>query len=143
LELGSSNSIKNLWPQSYRKQPWNAHVKDALENELHDEVCSGQMDLKAAQQAIASNWIDAYKRVFHTDLPLRSVGCETAVMAGAAEGSTAAISQITVPLMADRDAAAPAARSRRAGAWRIPLKSCTRISGRSLEWDLMRGSVAA
>ena len=35
LELGGSNSIKNLWPQSYQTQPWNAHVKDKLENELH------------------------------------------------------------------------------------------------------------
>src|SRR5436305_1905025 len=40
LELGGSNSLRNLWPQSYRTQPWNAHVKDAIENELHREVCS-------------------------------------------------------------------------------------------------------
>ncbi len=30
LELGGSNSIRNLWPQSYLTQPWNAHVKDRL-----------------------------------------------------------------------------------------------------------------
>src|SRR6202162_4092340 len=24
LELGGSNSIKNLWPESYRTSPWNA-----------------------------------------------------------------------------------------------------------------------
>ena len=24
LELGGSNSIRNLWPQSYRTRPWNA-----------------------------------------------------------------------------------------------------------------------
>jgi hypothetical protein len=62
LELGGSNSIKNLWPQSYRTRPWNARVKDRLENRLHELVCSGQLDLKTAQQAIASNWIEAYKR---------------------------------------------------------------------------------
>ena len=28
LELGGSNAITNLWPQSYQTQPWNAHVKD-------------------------------------------------------------------------------------------------------------------
>jgi hypothetical protein len=30
LELGGSNDIKNLWPESYRTEPWNAHVKDRL-----------------------------------------------------------------------------------------------------------------
>ncbi|MBW0000331.1 MAG: hypothetical protein JO015_14620 [Verrucomicrobia bacterium] len=62
LELGGSNSIKNLWPQSYRTRPWNARVKDRLENRLHELVCSGKLDLKTAQQAIASNWIEAYKK---------------------------------------------------------------------------------
>src|SRR5205085_642825 len=67
LELGGSNSIRNLWPQSYRTQPWNAHVKDALENELHEQVCSGQLDLKSAQREISGNWIESYKKYFHTD----------------------------------------------------------------------------
>jgi hypothetical protein len=62
LELGGSNSIKNLWPQSYRTRPWNARVKDRLENRLHQLVCAGQLELKTAQQAIALNWIEAYKR---------------------------------------------------------------------------------
>jgi hypothetical protein len=70
LELGGSNSIRNLWPQSYRTEPWNARVKDALENELHDRVCSGQLDLATAQREIAGNWIAAYKKYFHTDRPL-------------------------------------------------------------------------
>ena len=70
LELGGSNSIKNLWPQSYLTQPWNAHVKDKLENELHDEVCSGKIDLPTAQHEIAANWIAAYKKHFHTTMPL-------------------------------------------------------------------------
>jgi hypothetical protein len=64
LELGGSNSIKNLWPQSYKTQPWNAHVKDKLENRLHADVCSGKIDLKTAQQQIATDWIGAYKRLF-------------------------------------------------------------------------------
>lgn len=70
LELGGSNSIKNLWPQSYKTQPWNAHVKDRLENELHKEVCSGKIDLKTAQRDISKDWIAAYKRYFHTNGPL-------------------------------------------------------------------------
>ena len=39
LELGGSNSIRNLWPQSYRTMPLNATVKDRLENRLHALVC--------------------------------------------------------------------------------------------------------
>ena len=70
LELGGSNSVKNLWPESYQTQPWNARVKDQLEDRLHDDVCSQQMELAAAQQAISGNWIEAYKREFHTQTPL-------------------------------------------------------------------------
>jgi len=61
LELGGSNSLKNLWPQSYLTLPWNARVKDRLEARLHALVCAGKLDLKVAQQAIASDWIRAYK----------------------------------------------------------------------------------
>lgn len=72
LELGGSNSIKNLWPQSYVTQPWNAHVKDKLENELHAEVCAGKIDLPTAQHEIATDWIASYKKHFNTSLPLSS-----------------------------------------------------------------------
>ena len=78
LELGGSNSIKNLWPQSYLTQPWNAHVKDKLENELHAEVCSGQIDLPTAQHEIATDWIASYKKHFHTSLPLSSTSGNSA-----------------------------------------------------------------
>jgi len=61
LELGGSNSISNLWPESYTGD-WNAHVKDKLENKLHSLVCAGTVDLKTAQQQIATNWIAAYKQ---------------------------------------------------------------------------------
>ena len=74
LELGGSNSPKNLWPQSYLTQPWNAHVKDQLENEMHDEVCSGKVELATAQHEIATDWIAAYKKYFHTNLPLSQSG---------------------------------------------------------------------
>jgi hypothetical protein len=70
LELGGSNSLQNLWPQSYKTRPWNAHVKDRLENELHAEVCSGKISLATAQHDIAHNWISAYKKYFHTTGPL-------------------------------------------------------------------------
>jgi hypothetical protein len=61
LELGGSNSISNLWPESYTGD-WNAHIKDKLENKLHDLVCNGTLDLKSAQQQIATNWIAAYQQ---------------------------------------------------------------------------------
>jgi hypothetical protein len=70
LELGGSNSIKNLWPESHRTSPWNAQVKDRLEGKLHELVCSGQLDLKTAQRAIASNWIEAYQRYVNPEPPV-------------------------------------------------------------------------
>jgi hypothetical protein len=60
LELGGSNSLRNLWPQSYVTEPLNAHVKDRLENRLHDLVCAGKLPLEEAQKAIASDWTKAY-----------------------------------------------------------------------------------
>jgi hypothetical protein len=62
LELGGSNDITNLWPQSFITKPWNAHVKDTLENKLHELICSKKVPMKTAQQEIATNWIDAYHK---------------------------------------------------------------------------------
>jgi hypothetical protein len=62
LEIGGSNSAKNLWPQQY-VGTWGAHKKDVLENRLHKVVCAGQMTLKEAQVCISKNWIDCYKKV--------------------------------------------------------------------------------
>src|SRR5258708_33082463 len=73
LELGGSNSIKNLWPESHRTAPWNAQVKDRLEGKLHELVLRGQLDLKTAQQAIAVNWIEAYNCTSARIRPVR--GC--------------------------------------------------------------------
>lgn len=73
LELGGSNSIKNLWPESYDTQPWNAKVKDKLENRLHSLVIAGKMDLRTAQQEEAENWIAEYQQVFHLVYPSSSL----------------------------------------------------------------------
>ncbi len=62
LSLGGSNSVKNLWPQSYLTEPWNAHTKDQLEYKLLKLVRSGQVDLHTAQQEMAKDWIAAYKK---------------------------------------------------------------------------------
>jgi 5-methylcytosine-specific restriction endonuclease McrA len=53
LELGGSNSIKNLWPE---KQP-GARSKDKLQNRLHAEVCMGNIGLRTAQRWIVKWWL--------------------------------------------------------------------------------------
>jgi hypothetical protein len=68
--LGGADDIHNLWPQSYSNTVWNAEVKDALEDHLHELVCEGNLDLATAQRELAVNWIEAYKKYFHTDKPL-------------------------------------------------------------------------
>ncbi len=68
--LGGADDIHNLWPHSYSATVWNAQVKDALEDRLRQMVCGGTLDLTEAQHEIATNWIAAYKKYFHTDQPL-------------------------------------------------------------------------
>ena len=67
--LGGADDIHNLWPQSYSDTVWNAQVKDDLEDHLRTLVCAGELDLATAQREIAMNWIEAYKKYFHTDRP--------------------------------------------------------------------------
>ena len=70
-DLGGSDDSSNLWPQPYSAM-WNAHVKDALEENLRDLVCAGKISLAQAQRDIATDWIATYKNYFHTDRPLPS-----------------------------------------------------------------------
>jgi hypothetical protein len=62
LELGGSNSIANLFPEPGSGRA-NYHVKDLLENKLHDLVCGGAMTLRTAQPGIAVNWQALYKKI--------------------------------------------------------------------------------
>jgi hypothetical protein len=66
LELGGADVAANLWPQSYDTLPWNAHVKDKLENRLHALVCAGTLSLQQAQQEIAADWMAAYQKYLGT-----------------------------------------------------------------------------
>jgi hypothetical protein len=68
-ELGGAADIRNLWPEPYSATVWNAHVKDQLEDRLHQLVCDGQLDLATAQHDIATDWIAAYKKYFNSDRP--------------------------------------------------------------------------
>jgi hypothetical protein len=72
--LGGKEDIHNLWPEPYTATIWNAHVKDALEEHLHEMVCAGKLDLPTAQSEIAKDWIAAYKKYFHTNEPLVANG---------------------------------------------------------------------
>jgi len=71
-ELGGADDPRNFWPQPYHATVWTAHVKDALEDRLHDLVCEQQVSLETAQQEIARDWISAYKKYFQTDQPIAS-----------------------------------------------------------------------
>jgi hypothetical protein len=68
--LGGTEDIHNLWPEPYKSRMWNARVKDTLEERLHQMVCIGKIDLATAQHDIATDWIAAYKKYFHTDRPV-------------------------------------------------------------------------
>ena len=68
--LGGATDQRNLWPERYGSRVWNARVKDDLERLLPTLVCRGQVGLSTAQQDIASNWIRAYQKYFHTDRPV-------------------------------------------------------------------------
>jgi hypothetical protein len=61
LELGGSNVRADLFPEAASPRP-GAHEKDTLENALHRRVCDGAMRLRAAQRAIATNWLSAFRR---------------------------------------------------------------------------------
>jgi hypothetical protein len=60
LELGGANDAANLWPEPAAPRP-GFHEKDALENDLHDRLCSGRGSLPAAQAAIARDWLVAWQ----------------------------------------------------------------------------------
>jgi hypothetical protein len=59
LELGGApNDPRNLWPQPGP----SPNPKDELEDRLRELVCSGRLALAAAQRAVATNWVAAYRR---------------------------------------------------------------------------------
>lgn len=55
LELGGANDASNLWVEAGRIP----NPKDTVETRLHDEVCAGTITLRAAQLAIATDWMTA------------------------------------------------------------------------------------
>jgi hypothetical protein len=67
LELGGApRDPRNLWPEPNDIQlpdgtKVGADAKDALEDLLHAEVCSGSLALDQAQRSIAGNWIATWQ----------------------------------------------------------------------------------
>ena len=71
LELSGDNSMSNLWPQSKLTHPWNALVKDKLEDRMASLLrqCLAEKGHDAAtalmrqfDQEIAMNWTNAFVR---------------------------------------------------------------------------------
>ena len=59
LELGGApNDPRNLWPEPGA----SPNPKDKVEGRLRRAVCDGKLSLRAAQEAIADNWVAAYRR---------------------------------------------------------------------------------
>lgn len=59
LELGGSNDVANLFPESYNLK-YGAKIKDTFENYLHVQICKGKMTLDEAQAEISSDWLKYY-----------------------------------------------------------------------------------
>lgn len=63
-ELGGADVVKNLWPQAYGTSPWNAVLKDKLENRLHKEMCANKISLAKARSMLSNDWRKAYKKYY-------------------------------------------------------------------------------
>ena len=68
-QLGGTDDVRNLWPQSYKQTTWNASAKDALERHLYRLVCDRKIELAEAQREISTDWIAAYQKYFQTRKP--------------------------------------------------------------------------
>jgi hypothetical protein len=64
LGIGGADDDANLWAEPRRSvEPiWNAERKDELEWKLRDLVCSGQLDVRAAQREVSDDWTEAYRK---------------------------------------------------------------------------------
>ncbi len=68
LELGGDpNDARNLWVEppdpGHKAGSGVNNLKDPVESKLHSAVCSGKTTLKAAQQAIVTDWTTALSRL--------------------------------------------------------------------------------
>lgn len=69
LELGGSNDMANLFPESADPKP-GFHEKDLVENYLNQAVCAGDLSLAYAQQVIATNWLEVWNALSPQEISL-------------------------------------------------------------------------
>lgn len=74
LELGGAPSDpKNLWPEAYDLNvggyQMGAREKDRVENAAHKAVCTGRMTLREAQDEIANDWTELYRKLVSPQFP--------------------------------------------------------------------------
>jgi hypothetical protein len=63
LELGGCpDCVTNLWPEPYGSS-FGARQKDRVENYLHRQVCSGEITLRQAQDAVRIDWVKVYNHL--------------------------------------------------------------------------------
>jgi len=104
LELGGSNDISNLWPEAASPKP-GFHEKDEVENVLHDQVCSGQLDLPTAQLEIATDWLSVYDQLHGLSSSAHVPTAPGAPPASSATGP--AVASTTTAVTASGQGAAP------------------------------------
>jgi len=69
LELGGNpTDPRNLWPEPYTialpdGRSVGAHVKDAFETKLKNQVCSGALTLAEAQAEVGIHWVHFYYHI--------------------------------------------------------------------------------
>jgi hypothetical protein len=62
LGIGGADDDRNLWPEPRRsiESIWSAERKGRLEWKVRKLVCSGALDVREAQRAIADDWTAAF-----------------------------------------------------------------------------------
>ena len=76
LEVGGADVKANLWPQSYDTAPWNAAVKDRIENYIREQVCTAHtITLEQGQKLFKGDWITGLQKISRTTAMTRlSIG---------------------------------------------------------------------
>ncbi len=65
LGIGGADDDNNLWPQPYP----DAEAKDKLEWRMRDLVCKHNYDVRALQNEIKEDWVQAYRKYVGGLLP--------------------------------------------------------------------------
>jgi hypothetical protein len=62
LEVGGNpTDPRNLWPEPLHGS-WNAHLKDRLENRVHELICARVITLEQGRATFLGDWTASYRR---------------------------------------------------------------------------------